>query len=127
MSGGIRHGKAKKGHRPRIAPKKLPGCPGITDYGALDGARARHCAIDLGTTVYPEPHHHAAALLQSLVRLPAGEHSNELYAATAAAALLNASGRPVKVNTGQAVDLVEQTASGVDVRDIAAALTTWIP
>ncbi|GFN09731.1 hypothetical protein GCM10010298_70530 [Streptomyces microflavus] len=66
-----------------------------------------------------------AALLQALVRLPAREHSNELYAATAAAAFLNAGGRSVKVSTGQTVDLVEQTANGLDVRDIATALTTW--
>lgn len=46
-----------------------------------------------------------AALPQALVRLPAREHSNELYAATAAAALLSASGRSVKVSTGQAVGL----------------------
>ncbi|MBK3584776.1 fic family toxin-antitoxin system, toxin component [Streptomyces sp. MBT57] len=109
----------------QIAQEKLPGDPGITDYGALEAARARHCAIVLGTTVYPEPHHRAAALLQSLVRLPALEHSNELYAATAAAAFLNASGLPAKVSTDQAVNLVEQTANGLDVRDIATALATW--
>ncbi|WP_329345389.1 hypothetical protein [Streptomyces microflavus] len=60
-----------------------------------------------------------------MVRLPALEHSNELYAATAAAAFLDASGRPVKVSTDQAVDLVEQTANGLDVRDIATALANW--
>ncbi|MER6640580.1 fic family toxin-antitoxin system, toxin component [Streptomyces microflavus] len=109
----------------QIAQEKLPGDPGITDYGALEAARARHCAIVLGTTVYPEPHDRAAALLQSLVRLPALEHSNELYAATATAAFLNASGRPVKVSTDQAVNLVEQTANGLDVRDIATALANW--
>lgn len=111
--------------REQIAQEKLPGDPRTTDYGALEAARAPHCAIVLGTTVYPEPHHRAAALLQPLVRLPALEHSNELYAATAAAAFLDASGRPVKVSTDQAVDLVEQTANGLDVRDIATALANW--
>lgn len=66
-----------------------------------------------------------AAFPQALVRLPAREHSNELYAATATAAFLNAGGRPVKVSTDQAVNLVEQTVNGIDVRDIATALTTW--
>ncbi|MFE3864774.1 fic family toxin-antitoxin system, toxin component [Streptomyces goshikiensis] len=110
-----------------IAQEKLPGDPDVVDFGALEAARARHCAVVMGTTVYPEPHHRAAALLQSLVRLPALEHSNELYAAAIAAAFLNASGRTVKVSTDQAVDLVRQTTNGLDVRDIAAALTTWTP
>ncbi|MFD4922979.1 fic family toxin-antitoxin system, toxin component [Streptomyces goshikiensis] len=110
-----------------VAQEKLPGDPDVVDFGALEAARARHCAVVMGTTVYPEPHHRAAALLQSLVRLPALEHSNELYAAVIAAAFLNASGRTVKVSTDQAVDLVRQTANGLDVRDIAAALTTWTP
>ncbi|MFE6270444.1 fic family toxin-antitoxin system, toxin component [Streptomyces goshikiensis] len=110
-----------------VAQEKLPGDPDVVDFGALEAARARHCAVVMGTTVYPEPHHRAAALLQSLVRLPALEHSNELYAAVIASAFLNASGRTVKVSTDQAVDLVRQTANGRDVRDIAAALTTWTP
>ncbi|MGA4979316.1 fic family toxin-antitoxin system, toxin component [Streptomyces cinereoruber] len=111
----------------QVAQEKIPGDPDVTDFGALEAARARHCAVVMGTTVYPEPRHRAAALLQSLVRLPALEHSNELYAAVVAAAFLNASGRPVKVSTEQAVDLVKQTATGLDVRDIAAALTAWTP
>ncbi|WP_327301896.1 fic family toxin-antitoxin system, toxin component [Streptomyces goshikiensis] len=110
-----------------IAQEKLPGDPDVVDFGALEAARARHCAVVMGTTVYPEPHHRAAALMQSLVRLPALEHSNELYAAAIAAAFLNASGRTVKVSTDQAVDLVRQTTNGLDIRDIAAALTTWTP
>ncbi|MFF4174134.1 fic family toxin-antitoxin system, toxin component [Streptomyces sp. NPDC001744] len=110
-----------------VAQEKIPGDPDVVDFGALEAARARHCAVVMGTTVYPEPHHRAAALLQSLVRLPALEHSNELYAAAVAAAFLTASGRPVKASTEQAVDLVKKTASGLDVRDVAAALTTWTP
>ncbi|MFE0773339.1 fic family toxin-antitoxin system, toxin component [Streptomyces sp. NPDC058861] len=109
-----------------VAQEKIPGDPDVVDFGALEAARARHCAVVMGTTVYSEPHHRAAALLQSLVRLPALEHSNELYAAVVAA-FLTASGRPVKVSTEQAVDLVRQTATGLDVRDTAAALTTWTP
>ncbi|MFI2215200.1 fic family toxin-antitoxin system, toxin component [Streptomyces sp. NPDC020141] len=111
----------------QVAQEKLPGDPDVVDYGALEAARARHCAVVMGTTVYPEPHHRAAALLQSLVRLPALEHSNELYAATVAAAFLDASGYSVKVSTDQAVDLVRQTANGLNVRDLAAALTAWTP
>ncbi|MGW7579162.1 fic family toxin-antitoxin system, toxin component [Streptomyces sp. NPDC054765] len=110
----------------QAAQEQLPGDPAVLDYGALEAARARHCAVVMGTTVYPEPHHRAAALLHSLARLPALEHSNELFAATVAAGYLRASGRPVKVTTEQAADLVAQSASGqLCVRDIAAALRTW--
>ncbi|MEV7061165.1 hypothetical protein AB0N95_37715, partial [Streptomyces microflavus] len=51
VSGGTRHGKTKKGHRPSIAPEKLPGYPGVTDYGALDGARRTPLRHSSGTTV----------------------------------------------------------------------------
>ncbi|MFB7345004.1 fic family toxin-antitoxin system, toxin component [Streptomyces hydrogenans] len=111
----------------QVAQEKIPGDPDVVDFGALEAARARHCAVVMGTTVYPKPHHRAAALLQSLVRLPALEHSNELYAAVVAAAFLSASGRAVKVSTQQAGDLIEQAANGLDVRDIAAALAAWTP
>ncbi|MGW6744863.1 fic family toxin-antitoxin system, toxin component [Streptomyces sp. NPDC055025] len=111
----------------QIANEELPGDPDVVDYGALEAARARHCAVVMGTTVYPEPHHRAAALLQSLVRLPALEHTNELYAVTVAAAFLHAAGRTVKVSTDQAADLLEHAASGLHIRDIAAALKSWTP
>ncbi|WP_031511033.1 hypothetical protein [Streptomyces megasporus] len=111
-----------------VAQQELPGDPDIVDYGALEAARARHCATVMGTPVYTEPHHRAAALLQSLVRLPALEHSNELYAAAVAAAFLHAGGRPVKVPPGHATDLVAQVGSGrLDVRAIAKALKAWTP
>ncbi|MER8237392.1 hypothetical protein [Streptomyces sp. NPDC094049] len=35
----------------QIAQEKLPGDPDIVDYGALEAARARHCAVVMGTTV----------------------------------------------------------------------------
>ncbi|MGX1955910.1 fic family toxin-antitoxin system, toxin component [Streptomyces anulatus] len=111
----------------QVAQEKLPGDPDIVDYGALEAARARHCAIVMGTTVYSQPHHRAAALLQSLVRLPALEHSNELYAATVAAAFLKASGHRVKVSVDQAADLVEAAADGLGIREIASALNDWTP
>lgn len=112
----------------QIAQEHLPGDPDVLDFGALEAARARHCAVVLGTTVYPEPHHRAAALFHSLALLPVLEHSNELFAASVAAAFLRASGQPVKVSTEQAADLVDQTTAGQrSVRDIAAALRTWTP
>lgn len=97
------------------------------DWGALEAARARHAyRVMDATPVYDQPHHRAAALLQQLVRIPALEHSNELFAATVAAAYLHASGMPVKVTSKEAADLVEQVAAGaIDVRAIASALRDW--
>ncbi|MDJ0345882.1 fic family toxin-antitoxin system, toxin component [Streptomyces sp. H10-C2] len=109
-----------------LAQTHLPGDPDVVDWGALTAAVARHRAETMGTAVYPEPHHRAAALLHSLVRVPAMEHSNQLFAASAAVAYLAASGRPVKVTAGEAGDLIEQVDSGtLDVRQVAAALRGW--
>lgn len=108
-----------------VAETHLPGDPQITDWGAVEAARARHCAQVLGRYVYDQPHHRAAALLHSLVRVPALESHNELYAAAVTAAYLHASGAPVTVSTEAAADLVEQAVSGLDVRSLAAALRTW--
>ncbi|MEU8764281.1 hypothetical protein [Streptomyces sp. NPDC048659] len=58
---------------------------------------------------------------------PPWSHSNDLYADAIAAAFLTASGRPVKVSTDQAVELVRYTANGLDIRDVATALTTSTP
>ncbi|MEY9840585.1 fic family toxin-antitoxin system, toxin component [Streptacidiphilus sp. EB103A] len=110
-----------------LAREQIPGDPDVLDWGATAAAVARHCDEVLGTPVYAKAHQRAAALLQTLVRVPALEHSNELFAATAAAAFLNACGLRVSVTTKEAVDLVERTASGeFDVRQVAAALKTWI-
>lgn len=109
-----------------IAHRELPGDPEVVDWGSLEAARARHCFRVMDTPVYDQAHHRAAALLQQLVRVPALEHSNELFAATVAASYLHASGHPVSVTTKEAADLVEQVASGqLDVRQIASSLRDW--
>jgi hypothetical protein len=109
-----------------IAHNHLPGDPDVVDYGAIEAARARHCAVVMGTPVYAEPHHRAAALMEQLVRIPALEHSNELYGATVAAAFLTASGRTVKTLSADAIRLVQDiTAGRLNVRQVAAALRTW--
>ncbi|MFJ2752695.1 fic family toxin-antitoxin system, toxin component [Streptomyces sp. NPDC087297] len=110
-----------------VAQRDLPGDPEPTDWGALEAARARHAYRVMDTTpAYDQPHHRAAALLQQLVRIPALEHSNELFAVTVAAAYLHASGLPVKVTTKEAGDLVVQVAAGdIDVREIASVLRDW--
>lgn len=111
-----------------IAHQELPGDPQVVDWGSLEAARARHAFRILDTPVYDQPHHRAAALLQQLVRVPALEHSNELFAAAVAAGYLNASGLPVNVTTKEAGDLIEHVAAGrLDVRGIATSLREWTP
>lgn len=109
-----------------IAHREVPGDPEISDWGALEAARARHGFQVMDRLVYDQPHHRAAALLHQLVRVPALEHSNELFGATVAAAYLHASGLRVNVTTKEVGDLLEQVADGLlDVRQIATALKEW--
>lgn len=53
----------------------------------------------MGTLIYDAPHHRAAVLLHCLARVPALEHSNELFAAQVAYAYLHASGIEVKFSS----------------------------
>ncbi|MFF7183321.1 fic family toxin-antitoxin system, toxin component [Streptomyces sp. NPDC008121] len=109
-----------------IAQREIPGDPEIVDFGALEAARARHAFRVMDTPVYDQPHHRAAALLQQLARVPALEHSNELYALAVAAGYLHASGYQVRVPSKEAGDLVEQVTVGrAGVREIAAVLKEW--
>ncbi|MFD5930244.1 MULTISPECIES: fic family toxin-antitoxin system, toxin component [unclassified Streptomyces] len=109
-----------------IAQREIPGDPEVVDWGSLEAARARHAFRVLDVPVYEQAHHRAAALLQQLVRVPALEHSNELFAAAVAAGYLHASGLPVNVTTKEAGDLIEQVADGrPDVREIASSLREW--
>ncbi|WP_327731319.1 fic family toxin-antitoxin system, toxin component [Streptomyces sp. NBC_00487] len=102
------------------------GDPDVTDWGALEAARARHAFRVMDEPVYPRPHHRAAALFHSLARVPALEHSNDLFGATVAAGYLHASGLPVRFTAKEAADLADQVAAGqVDVRALAAALKEW--
>ncbi|MER5961502.1 fic family toxin-antitoxin system, toxin component [Streptomyces sp. NPDC002057] len=109
-----------------VAQQEIPGDPGISDWGSLEAARARHVFRVMDMPVYDQPHDRAAALLEQLVRVPALEHSNELYGVVVAAAYLHASGYPVGVTAEEAIDLVERVAEGrVDVREVAAVLLEW--
>ncbi|MGW4779917.1 fic family toxin-antitoxin system, toxin component [Streptomyces filamentosus] len=108
-----------------IAQNEIPGDPGITDWGALEAARARHAFRVMDTPVYGRPHHRAAALLHQLVRVPALEHSNELFALAVATGYLHASGHALTLSSQDAINLVDQVRAGtIDVRQIAATLKT---
>ncbi|MEU9396829.1 fic family toxin-antitoxin system, toxin component [Streptomyces sp. NPDC048324] len=102
------------------------GDPDVTDWGALEAARARHCFRVMDDLIYDQPHHRAAALFQSLCRVPALEHSNALFGITVAAGYLHASGRMARFTAKEAADLAEQvTAGDVDIRALADTLKEW--
>ncbi|WP_030762036.1 hypothetical protein [Streptomyces griseus] len=106
-----------------IAQNEIPRDPEITDWGALEAARARHAFRVMDTPVYDGPHHRAAALLHQLVRVPALEHSNELFALAVATGYLNASGHAPTLSSQDAIDLVDRIHTGtLDARQTAAAL-----
>ena len=108
------------------AAQRLPGDPGVTDYGALVAAAARVDAVVLGRRVYDQPHHQAAALLQQLARVPALERANGLFAAAAAVAYLATCGVTTLPDLKEAARLAADAADGrVDIRAISWVLRQW--
>lgn len=108
------------------AAQILPGDPEVSDYGVLVGAEARHDARIMDQDVYDQPHDKAAALLHTLVRTPALEHSNALYAVAVARAYLTICGLAPRPRAGEAARLAAEAAAGrSDVRDIATTLHSW--
>ncbi len=62
------------------AAELLPGDPQVDDYGPLYAAVARVNARAMERNVYGSLYLKAAALMQTLVRLPCLERSNEAFA-----------------------------------------------
>ncbi|MEU1710104.1 fic family toxin-antitoxin system, toxin component [Streptomyces sp. NPDC005706] len=102
-----------------VAHQQLRTDPDVTDWGSLAAAVARHADEVMGTPVYPQAHHRAAALMHLLVRVPALESRNELFGAVAAAAYLTASGLTVTVEPKEAAALARRVHEGLSVRDLA--------
>ncbi|MWA16058.1 fic family toxin-antitoxin system, toxin component [Streptomyces sp. BA2] len=110
------------------AQSLFPGDPDVTDHGATGAAVARHQHAVMGTLVYEFPHHRAAAPPHSLARVPALEHSDELFAVQVqvADAYLHAGVVKAEVSSRDAIALVAGVAEGrLGVREVAAALKTW--
>jgi prophage maintenance system killer protein len=108
------------------AAELLPGDPQVDDYGPLYAAVARVNARALEHDVYGSVHLRAAALLQTLVRLPCLEHSNEAFAWHAAEAYLVLNGCRLHYPPKEAVALVRDTASGtVGIGLIGRQLRAW--
>ncbi|WP_374984070.1 fic family toxin-antitoxin system, toxin component [Streptomyces fradiae] len=109
-----------------VAEQKAPGDPQVADWGALVAAVSRHDAEIFGIAVYDDPHTRAAALLQLLMRIPALEHSNALFASAVAYGYLLASGLRVTTSPERVRELARLVKDGAaDVRDIAGELERW--
>ncbi|MGW3094298.1 fic family toxin-antitoxin system, toxin component [Streptomyces sp. NPDC001102] len=108
------------------AAELLDGDPQVDDFGPLYAAVARVNARAMERDIYGSLYLKAAALLQTLARLPCLEHSNERFAwhATEAYLLLNA--RELDYQPKAAVALVRDAASGtLGVALIARQLRDW--
>ncbi|MFD5597457.1 fic family toxin-antitoxin system, toxin component [Streptomyces griseorubiginosus] len=94
------------------AAELLPGDPQVDDYGPLYAAVARVNARAMERNVYGSLFLKAAALLQTLLRLPCLEHSNEAFAWHCTEAYLALNGCRLEYPPKEAVALVRDTASG---------------
>lgn len=108
------------------AAELLPGDPQVDDLGPLYAAVARVNARALERDVYGSLYLKAASLLQTLVRLPCLEHSNEAFAWHCTEAYLALNGCPLEYPPKEAVALVRDTASGaMGVGLIGRQLRAW--
>lgn len=108
------------------AEQYTPGDPQVTDYGSLLAAVARHQAEVFDIPVYPEPHDRAAALLHQLLRAPALERSNELFAMATAYAYLVAGGATLATTARDVRSLARAVRDGrLGVAGIAERLASW--
>ncbi|MFC9842781.1 fic family toxin-antitoxin system, toxin component [Streptomyces sp. NPDC060223] len=104
----------------------LDGDPQVDDYGPLYAAVARANARAMERDVYGSLYLKAASLLQTLVRLPALEHSNEAFAWHSCEAYLALNGHRLTYRPKDAVALVRDAAAAtVGVGQIARQLRNW--
>ncbi|AUG77253.1 hypothetical protein CFP65_2420 [Kitasatospora sp. MMS16-BH015] len=109
------------------AEQYTPGDPQVTDYGSLLAAVARHQADIFDIAVYPEPHDRAAALMHQLIRVPALERNNELFATAVAYAYLSASGCSVATTAREVRSLARAIREGkLGVGGVAERLAAWV-
>lgn len=109
------------------AEQYTPGDPAVTDYGSLIAAGSRHQAQIFDIAVYPEPHDRAAALMHQLIRVPALERTNELFATAVAYAYLVASGCSVATTAREVRSLARAIREGkLGVAGVAERLAGWV-
>jgi prophage maintenance system killer protein len=109
-----------------VAQQSLRGDPAIDDWGALTSAVFRHRSVLWDIPIYSEPHHRAAALAHSLIRVPAFEAGNRAFAMATAVAYLTADGLKVDTTGPRAASLARAIEGGMPVREAAAELKGWI-
>ncbi|WP_314225609.1 fic family toxin-antitoxin system, toxin component [Streptomyces zaehneri] len=108
------------------AAQLLPGDPQVDDYGPLYAAVARVNARAMDRDIYGSVYLRGAALLQTLVKLPCLEHSNEAFAWHSAEAYLALNGCQLDYAPKEAVSLVRDAASGVmGVALVGRQLRAW--
>ncbi|GAA4848935.1 fic family toxin-antitoxin system, toxin component [Kitasatospora sp. NPDC048365] len=109
------------------AEQYTPGDPQVIDYGSLLAAVTRHQAAIFDIAVYPEPQDRAAALMHQLIRVPALERSNELFATAVAYAYLVASGCNVATTAREVRSLARAIREGkIGVSGVADRLAMWV-
>ena len=110
-----------------VAEQYTPGDPRVTDYGSLVAAVTRHQAEIFDVLVYPEPEDRAAALMHQLIRVPALERNNELFATAVAFAYLVSGGANVATTTREMRALARAVRDGrLGVDGAAQRLAGWI-
>ncbi|MFD9817138.1 fic family toxin-antitoxin system, toxin component [Streptomyces sp. NPDC059080] len=109
-----------------VAEQHTPGDPAITDWGALVAAVSRHEAEIIGVPVYTDPQDRAAALLQILLRVPALERSNAMFATAVAYGYLVASGLKIATSPERVRDLARLVKDDTtELSAIADELRSW--
>ncbi|CAL9324516.1 fic family toxin-antitoxin system, toxin component [Streptomyces sp. SudanB66_2053] len=108
------------------AAELLDGDPQVDDYGPLYAAVARVNARAMERDIYGSLYLKAAALLQTLAKLPCLEHSNAAFAWHATEAHLLLNGRELDYPAKAAVALVrDATSEALGVAGIARQLRDW--
>ncbi|GGT38082.1 fic family toxin-antitoxin system, toxin component [Streptomyces chromofuscus] len=108
------------------AAELLPGDPQVDDYGPLYAAVARVNARAMERDIYGSVYLKAAALLQTLAKLPCLEHSSEAFAWHSAEAYLTLNGCRLDYPPKEAVALVRDAAAGTTgVGLIGRQLRAW--
>ncbi|WP_028800135.1 toxin Fic [Streptomyces sp. 142MFCol3.1] len=108
------------------AAELLEGDPQADDLGPLYAAVARVNARAMERDIYGSLHLKAAALLQTLAKLPCLEHSNEAFTWHATEAYLLLNEQRLDYPPKAAVALVRDAASGaLGVARIARQLRGW--
>ncbi|MFE1879643.1 fic family toxin-antitoxin system, toxin component [Streptomyces diastatochromogenes] len=108
------------------AAELLPGDPQVDDLGPLYAAVARVNARAMERDIYGSLYLKAAALLQTLAKLPPLEHSGDAFAWHSTEAYLALNGCRLDYPPKEAVTLVRDAASGaLGVGLIGRQLRAW--